>query len=292
MDSIIAMTCCIADEFLRIWTAFLKAAVVIIQIMLLILSPAKSLHYDTPPGDVPHTQPLFMPQAAELMAILQQKSVQQVAHLMKISDALSGQNVARFQAWSPSTHNDRSAAQPAVMTFNGNVYRGLEARTFHADALAWAQKHLCILSGLYGVLRPLDNMQPYRLDMGTPLATAHSKNLYEFWGDPITHYLNTRMQSETHPVVVNLASQEYFKAVNTRTLTAKVVTFVFEDFKGGQFKIISIHAKRARGLMARFAAMRGLEHPDQLKAFNAEGYAFESAVSEPGHLVFRRSSTA
>ncbi|MDD2925166.1 peroxide stress protein YaaA [Rhodoferax sp.] len=254
--------------------------------MLFLLSPAKSLDFDTPPGDVPHSQPLFVPQAAELMGILKQKSPQDIASLMGLSDALAGLNVARYQAWAPK-FTARNAKQ-AVLAFNGDVYEGLDAKTLSADQLAWAQDHVCILSGLYGVLRPLDYIQPYRLEMGTALTNARGKNLYAFWGTQMADYLNQRLRSEVAPVVVNLASQEYFKAVDTRVLKARVVDCVFEDFKGGQYKIISFHAKRARGLMARFAATQRVVLPEQLKAFDGEGYAFAAEVSVPNRLVFRR----
>jgi cytoplasmic iron level regulating protein YaaA (DUF328/UPF0246 family) len=254
--------------------------------MLFLLSPAKSLDYTTPVGAVPHTQPLFVPQAAELIDILQEKTPREIAELMDLSDALSGLNVARYQAWSPKF--TAKNARQAVLAFNGDVYDGLAARTLAPDALAWAQEHVCILSGLYGVLRPLDYMQPYRLEMGRPLANARGKTLYDFWRGQISPYLNTRLRSEKAPVVVNLASQEYFKAVDPRVLKARVIDCVFEDFKGGKYKIISFHAKRARGLMVRYAATHKLVLPEQLKGFNLDGYAFDAAVSEPQRLFFRR----
>jgi len=256
--------------------------------MLFLLSPAKSLDYDTPAGDVPHTQPLFTKQSAELIAILRGYSPQQIAELMDLSDALSGLNVARYQAWSPkfSAKNSRQA----VLAFNGDVYEGLDAKTLKAEDLAWAQEHVCILSGLYGVLRPLDWMQPYRLEMGTALENPQGRNLYKFWGTQIADYLNERLQADKSPVVVNLASQEYFKAVDRKALKARVIECVFEDWKGGKYKVISFLAKRARGLMARYAATKHLSTPKQLEKFNLEGYAFDAAASEPDRLVFRRKS--
>ena len=254
--------------------------------MLFLLSPAKSLDYDTPAGAVPHTQPLFTRQSAELITLLREKSPQDIAELMDLSDALSGLNVARYQAWSPK-FSARNSKQ-AVLAFNGDVYEGLDAKTLKAEDLAWAQEHVCILSGLYGVLRPLDWMQPYRLEMGTRLANAKGKNLYQFWGPQIADYLNERLQADKTPVVVNLASQEYFKAVDTKALKARVIECVFEDWKGGQYKIISFLAKRARGLMARYAATKHVTTPKQLEKFNLEGYAYEPAASEPDRLLFRR----
>lgn len=258
--------------------------------MLFLLSPAKSLDYDTPAGDVPHTQPQFVPQAVELIDILRQKSPQDIAELMGLSDALSVLNVARYQAWRPKF--TAKNAKQAVLAFNGDVYGGLDAKTLDAKALAWLQAHVGILSGLYGVLRPLDYMQPYRLEMGTSLANARGKNLYAFWGAQIAEHLNARIQTDHSPVVVNLASAEYFKAVDLKVLKARVVECVFEEYKGGKYKIVSFYAKRARGLMTRFAATHALKKPEQLKAFDAEGYAFDAAASAPDRLVFRRRHAA
>ena len=256
--------------------------------MLFLLSPAKSLDFAPAAAEVPHTQPLFVPQAAELIEILRQKSPQDIAGLMSLSDALSGLNVARYQAWRPKF--TAKNAKQAVLAFDGDVYDGLGAKTLSLDDLAWAQEHLCILSGLYGVLRPLDYMQPYRLEMGTALANAHGKDLYHFWGRQIADYLNTRLQRDKTPVIINLASQEYFKAVDAKLLKARVVECVFEELKGDQYKIISFYAKRARGLMARFAATHRLVTPQQLEAFDWEGYAFNPAASRLDRLVFRRQS--
>jgi cytoplasmic iron level regulating protein YaaA (DUF328/UPF0246 family) len=254
--------------------------------MLFLLSPAKSLDYETPAGDVPHTQPLFTAQSAELIAVLRQKSPQQIAELMHLSDALSSLNVARYEAWSPKF--TAKNAKQAVLAFNGDVYEGLDAKTLKPKDLAWAQEHVCILSGLYGVLRPLDWMQPYRLEMGTKLDNPRGKDLYQFWGAQIAPYLNERLAADKTPVIVNLASQEYFKSVDRKTLKARVIDCVFEDWKGGQYKIISFHAKRARGLMARYAATHHISTPKKLEGFDLEGYAFDAQVSAPERLVFRR----
>lgn len=254
--------------------------------MLFLLSPAKSLDYDTPLGDVPHSAPLFVPQSTQLIDILKHKSPQQIAELMDLSDALSGLNVARYQAWKPKS--TAKNARQAVLAFNGDVYDGLNAKTLSSEDLDWMQHHVCILSGLYGVLRPLDYMQPYRLEMGTALANPQGKDLYQFWGPQLANYLNQRLRNDRTPVVVNLASQEYFKAVDRKVLKARVVECVFEDYKNGQYKIISFFAKRARGLMARYAAQHKLSTPDQLEGFAADGYAFDPAASETARLVFRR----
>jgi hypothetical protein len=258
--------------------------------MLFLLSPAKSLDFDTPAGDVPHTQPLFVQQSAQLIELLNVQSPQQIAGLMSLSDALSGLNVARYQAWRPKFTAKNS--KQAVLAFNGDVYAGLDAKSLATDDLKWLQDHVCILSGLYGVLRPLDWMQPYRLEMGTRLANEHGKDLYKFWGSQISAYLNKRLQADISPVVVNLASQEYFKAVDGKALKARVVACVFEELRGNQYKIISFMAKRARGLMARYAATHRVVTPKQLEGFDAEGYAFDASVSRPERLVFRRTQAS
>jgi len=254
--------------------------------MLFLLSPAKSLDYDTPPHVATYTKPLFTRQSAHLIEVLKTQTPQQISTLMKLSDALAGLNVARYEAWS-SKFTAKNSKQ-AVLAFNGDVYEGLDAKTLGEQQLEWAQGHVCILSGLYGVLRPLDWMQPYRLEMGTQLANGHGKNLYQFWGSQIADYLNERAAADTSPVIVNLASEEYFKAVDRKALKPRVVNCVFEDFKGGKYKIISFHAKRARGLMVRYAIERQLLSVEKLEGFAAEGYRFEPAVSEPDRLVFRR----
>lgn len=255
--------------------------------MLFLLSPAKSLDYETPlPEGLPHTSPSFAPQTAALIEALRAKSVQEIASLMELSDKLAALNVARYAAWRPRA-TERNARQ-AIMAFNGDVYEGLQAHSLGAEGLGWAQEHVAILSGLYGVLRPLDRMQPYRLEMGTRLATPAGQTLYQFWGPRIAEHLNTRLRADATPVVVNLASQEYFKSVDRRVLKARVIDCVFEDWKGGQYKIISFHAKRARGLMARYAVQHRVTMPHQLEQFDLEGYTFAPAASAPEHLVFRR----
>ena len=255
--------------------------------MLFLLSPAKSLDYESPVPTEVHTRPQFVPQAAELIGVLRQKSPQQIAELMDLSDALAGLNVARYEAW--STQFTARNSRQAVLAFDGDVYGGLDARSLSEDDLLWLQEHLCILSGLYGVLRPLDRMQPYRLEMGTRLATDRGSNLYQFWGRQIAEHLNTRARGQKTPVVVNLASEEYFKAVDTQVLLPRVVTCVFEERRpDGQYKVISFNAKRARGLMVRYAALQRATTPEALRGFDAEGYAWQSALSSPDRLVFRR----
>ena len=257
--------------------------------MLLLLSPAKSLDYDSPAEGVPHTLPQFVSQSAELIEVLKHKTPAQISELMDLSDNLAALNVARYEAWRPKFTAKNS--KQAVLAFNGDVYDGLEAKSLKPKDLEWAQEHVCILSGLYGVLRPLDWMQPYRLEMGTALTNLRGKNLYQFWGASIAQHLNAQLAKDKTPVVINLASQEYFKAVDQKILKARVIECVFEEYKDGRYKIISFYAKRARGLMARFAATHQLVTPQQLEGFNLEGYAFDAKASQPERLVFRRSQT-
>ncbi len=257
--------------------------------MHFLISPAKTLNYEGADADVPTTRPRFLALSAELIETLRPKTADDIAQLMSLSQPLAELNVARYAAWSTrfTSHNSKAA----VLAFNGDVYEGLEATTLRPDDLAWAQEHVSILSGLYGLLRPLDRMQPYRLEMGTALATARGKNLYEFWGDTLARQLNRQIKRQikgASPVVVNLASQEYFRAVQGRGLKARVIDCVFEDWKGGGYKVISFFAKRARGMMLRHAIAQRLEGPEGLQKFKAEGYRFEPSVSQADRLVFRR----
>ena len=230
-------------------------------VMLFLLSPAKTLDFETPtPPDLPHSSPRFTQQAAQLIALLRPLGPAQIAHLMDLSDTLSSLNVARYAAWKPR-HTAKNAKQ-AILAFNGDVYEGLSANTLHLNDLLWAQEHVLILSGLYGALRPLDRMQAYRLEMGTGLANSEGKNLYAFWKNTLAAHLNAQLTRHKHPLIVNLASQEYFKAVDRKALAAPVVECVFEDYKNGQYKIISFMAKRARGLMARFAIQKQINDPN------------------------------
>ncbi|WP_044528603.1 peroxide stress protein YaaA [Herbaspirillum sp. B65] len=254
--------------------------------MLIVLSPAKSLDYDTPPTTDVHTTPAFVSRSAELIDVLKTKSPAEIGSLMGISDQLSVLNVSRYASWSRkfTTKN----AKQAVLAFNGDVYEGLDAASLAAGQLDYLQQHVRILSGLYGMLRPLDLMQPYRLEMGTKLANPLGKDLYAFWGSEITEALNGELAAQKTPVLVNLASEEYFKVVKPKLLKAQVVAPVFEDWKGGKYKIISFYAKRARGLMARYAALKNINQPEKLKAFDLEGYAFAPEASSESNWVFRR----
>jgi cytoplasmic iron level regulating protein YaaA (DUF328/UPF0246 family) len=258
--------------------------------MLIVLSPAKSLDYDTPAHVDAATEPRFVAQSTELIGILRQKSPPEIAALMDLSDKLALLNVERYARWTPEFTPANS--KQAVLAFDGDVYDGLSAGTLDADDLAWAQKHLRILSGLYGVLRPLDRMQAYRLEMGTALRHDGGRDLYAFWGERIADSLNADFGADPAPVLVNLASEEYFKAVARKALKARVVTPVFEDGKGGVYKMVSFYAKKARGLMARWAVLNRVGDVEALKAFDSAGYRFAPEASQGDRWVFRRSAGA
>lgn len=256
--------------------------------MLIVLSPAKSLDLESPSTTEQHTTPDFIARAAELIAVLRGYSPGQVAELMDLSDSLAMLNVARYAHWS----EDHAEARQAIMSFNGDVYAGLDARTLAPEAIAYAQRHLRILSGLYGLLRPLDRMHPYRLEMGTRLKNPRGNNLYAFWGDSVTQALNAQLAQTGASALVNLASEEYFKSVKPKLLDAPVITPQFEDWKNGKYKIISFFAKRARGLMARYAAQNGVRDPAQLKDFDVDGYAYDASASNETSWMFRRKLAA
>jgi cytoplasmic iron level regulating protein YaaA (DUF328/UPF0246 family) len=252
--------------------------------MLIVLSPAKSLDLESPPTTKLHTQPAFLDHSAQLIERLREFSPAQLGELMDLSDALSTLNVARYASWTPDT----SEARQAVMTFNGDVYDGLGARSMTVKQLDYTQSRIRILSGLYGMLKPLDLIHPHRLEMGTRLVTPRGKNLYDFWGDTITSALNRSAEEQGADVLVNLASEEYFKSVKPKKLAVPVITPHFEDWKNGKYKIISFFAKRARGMLARYAAVKGITDPVKLKKFDIDGYAFDKSVSDERNWVFRR----
>ena len=254
--------------------------------MLFLLSPAKTLDYETPSRMKGLSTPPFVSESTELINLLKTKSVAEIATLMDLSEPLAALNVGRYGVWRPRFTARNS--KPAVLAFNGDVYAGLDAVSLSDADLLWAHEHVAILSGLYGVLRPLDRMQAYRLEMGTALANSRGKNLYAFWGDTIARHLNQRAQRDASPVIVNLASQEYFHAADRNVLKPRVVECVFEDWKTDRYKVISFFAKRARGLMARFAVQGRLSTPRELQAFDVDGYAFDANMSETDRLVFRR----
>lgn len=252
--------------------------------MLIVLSPAKSLDLETPPTTKIATHPAFLDHSEQLIERLRALSPPELSELMDLSDALSTLNVARYASWT----KDTSEARQAVMTFNGDVYDGLNARAMTPKQLDYTQTRVRILSGLYGMLKPLDLIHAHRLEMGTRLQNPRGKNLYEFWGDMITDALN----KEGADVLVNLASDEYFKSVKPKKLEMPVITPVFEDWKGGKYKIISFFAKRARGMLARYAAVKNITDPHKLKKFDVDGYAFEPEASNDTTWVFRRRLAA
>ena len=252
--------------------------------MLIVLSPAKSLDLETPPTTSLHSTPDFLDHSAQLIERMRQFSPAEVGSLMGISDALSALNVARYASWTPKLDD----AHQAIMAFNGDVYAGFEARSLQPAQLDYAQSRVRILSGLYGLLRPLDLIHPHRLEMGTRLSTTRGKDLYAFWGDTITNHLNRTAQEQGAKVLVNLASEEYFKSVKPRQLDVPVIAPVFEDWKNGKYKIISFYAKRARGMLARYAAVNAIRDPEQLKQFDVDGYGFVPEASNDTSWVFRR----
>ncbi len=263
--------------------------------MLILLSPAKTLDTDTPVPDALRqatTEPLFSAQAQRLVNTLKRKGARAMARLMDLSPALAQLNVQRYRAFSlPATPAN---SRPAVLTFAGDVYTGLDAPSLGTADLLWAQEHLVILSGLYGALRPLDALQPYRLEMGTALPLGRAKNLYAYWGGVLTEHLNKRLE-QIQPqggqaVLVNLASQEYFKAVKPAALRGRLIECVFEDQAAGAagYKVVGFFAKRARGMMARYAVQHRLSQPEGLLQFSAGGYAYAAAVSSANRWVFRR----
>lgn len=255
--------------------------------MLVLLSPAKTLDYETPLITDASTQPELVDKAQPLIERLSEFAPQEIADLMKLSDKLASLNVARYQSWSPKHTSDN--ARQALLAFKGDVYTGLDAGTLSENDLEFAQSHVRILSGLYGLLKPLDLMQPYRLEMGTSLETDKGKTLYAYWGSTITDRLNTELNDGD--VVVNLASNEYFKSVQPKRLKGRLITPVFKDQKNGQYKIISFWAKKARGLMARYIIDKRIDEPEQLKGFDYDGYRFNEAMSDGDTWVFTRDHT-
>jgi len=252
--------------------------------MKIVVSPAKSLDFETQmPTDI-YTQGVFLEQSEQLNTVLRDKTPQDLSSLMKISEKLGNLNWERNQDWSlPFTTEN---ARQAVFAFNGDVYTGLDAYTLEEDKLSVLQNKLRILSGQYGVLKPLDLMQPYRLEMGTKLQVNEHANLYQFWGNLVTEKLNEELLEDD--VFINLASNEYFKVVKPKLLKTPVITPHFKDYKDGKLKIISFHAKKARGLMVRYILDKNIETIEGLKTFNSEGYAFDNNLSTATDLVFTR----
>ncbi|ERH63065.1 hypothetical protein N172_22340 [Pantoea dispersa EGD-AAK13] len=254
--------------------------------MLMVISPAKTLDYESPLATSRFTQPALLEKSQQLIDVARDLSPAQIASLMGISDKLAHLNADRFSQWQPPFSPDN--ARQAILAFKGDVYTGLQAETFSEADFDFAQKHLRMLSGLYGLLRPLDLMQPYRLEMGIKLANPAGKDLYSFWGDLLTQKLNDALAEQGDDVLINLASDEYFKAIKPKQLNAELVKPVFLDEKNGKFKVISFYAKKARGLMSRYVIEKRLTKPAQLKKFDVDGYFFDAAESKGNELVFKR----
>lgn len=256
--------------------------------MLIVISPAKTLDYDTPPKTKTFTQPDYLDISQKLIKQLRTMAPQDIASLMKVSDKIAGLNYDRFQSWNKK-FTEKNAKQ-CILAFKGDVYTGLDAESFSAKDFQFAQKHLRVLSGLYGLLRPLDLMQPYRLEMGTKLETDYGKNLYEFWGSTITDGLNAQLKKIKSDTLINLASNEYFKAVKAKELNAQIITPAFKEFKNGDYKMIGIYAKKARGLLSRHIIKNQLSNAEDIKAFNEEGYKFNKKLSKGNTWVFTRKN--
>jgi len=254
--------------------------------MLIVISPAKNLDFESPLATQKHTQPDLLTHSEELIKHCVKMTPADISSLMGVSDKIAGLNAARFGQWSqPFTQEN---ARPAVLAFNGDVYTGLDAASFSEDDFDFAQQHMRILSGLYGLLKPLDLMQAYRLEMGIKLANDRGSNLYQFWGDIITNEVNKALAAQGDDVLINLASTEYFKSVKKKQLTGTIVTPAFKDWKNGQYKMISFFAKKARGLMARYIIQHQISSVEQLKGFDVAGYTFNEALSQGNDITFTR----
>lgn len=254
--------------------------------MLIVVSPAKTLDYETVPKTKTFTLPDYLDDSAELIHRMREFSALDIAELMKVSSKIAELNFDRFEAWNKK-FTEKNAKQ-AVLAFKGDVYTGLDAESFTARDFKFAQTHFRILSGLYGLLRPLDLMQPYRLEMGTRLSNERGKNLYEFWGSEVTDGLNAQLKKTKSEHLINLASNEYFKAVKPKELKGEIITPAFKEFKNGDYKMIGIYAKKARGLLSRYIIQNQLSDIEDIKSFDAEGYKFNNKASTGNNWVFTR----
>ena len=257
--------------------------------MLITISPAKNLDYETPVPTKKATKPAMLADSEILAAQMKTMAPHEISKLMGISDKLGTLNYDRYQAWENPMPKEQT--RQAILAFKGDVYVGLNAYEFTGDDFEFAQQHLRILSGLYGLLKPLDNMLPYRLEMGTKLKNERGNDLYSFWGESITKQLNKQLKSIGSETLINLASNEYFKSVKTASLNAEIVTPVFKDYKNGQYKVISFFAKKARGLMSAYIIKNKLNNPDQIKDFDWQGYTYNKSMSEGSELVFTRKES-
>ncbi|HIF9231658.1 TPA: peroxide stress protein YaaA [Photobacterium damselae] len=254
--------------------------------MLIVVSPAKTLDYESPLVTEQYTLPELTEHSQQLIEVCRELTPMDIARLMKVSDKIAGLNAARFAEWVPTFTPEN--ARPAMFAFKGDVYTGLAAETMTDEQIAYAQQHFRMLSGLYGLLRPLDLMQPYRLEMGTKLENPRGANLYQFWGNIITDKVNLALAEQGDDILVNLASNEYFKSVKPKLVKGTIITPVFKDAKKGQYKVISFYAKKARGLMARYIIDNQIDSIEKLKEFDAAGYYFVAAESTATELVFKR----
>lgn len=253
--------------------------------MIAILSPAKNLDFDSAIEYPVATKPDFIKNSQELIDVLKTKKSAEIGKLMDISEKLADLNFDRYQNWNIK-HSEKNA-RPAAFAFNGDAYQGLKAETLSADDLLYAQNHLRILSGLYGILRPLDLIQPHRLEMGTSLVNPKGKNLYEFWGNQITDTLNKSLKKSGN-TLVNVASNEYFKVLNPKAIDARIITCHFKEYKNGEYKTIMTFAKKARGMMARYIITNRIENAEDLKGFNEEKYRFQESLSSENEWTFTR----
>jgi len=254
--------------------------------MLIVISPAKTLDYETPAKTKVFTTPEYLQHSQQLIDELRTLSALDIAELMKVSINIAELNFGRYESWK-LPFSEKNAKQ-AVLAFKGDVYTGLEADTFNSKDFKFAQAHLRTLSGLYGLLRPLDLMQPYRLEMGTRLENSRGKNLYEFWGEEITQGLNQQLKKIKSKYLINLASNEYFKAVKVKQLDAEVITPAFKEYKNGDYKMIGVYAKKARGMMSKYIIKHQLTDPEAIKSFAEEGYRYNKKLSIGNNWVFSR----
>lgn len=256
--------------------------------MLIVISPAKTLDYETPAKTKTFTLPDYLDDSAELIHRMREFSALDIAELMHVSSKIAELNFDRFEAWNKN-FTEKNAKQ-AVLAFKGDVYTGLDAESFSAKDFKFAQTHLRILSGLYGLLRPLDLMQPYRLEMGSKLSNERGRNLYEFWGNTLTDGLNAQLKKIKSEHLINLASNEYFKAVKPKQINGEIITPAFKEYKNGDYKMIGFYAKKARGMLSRFIIQNQLSDIEDIKSFDMEGYKFNKSLSKGNNWVFTRKS--
>ncbi|HEY9200980.1 MAG TPA: peroxide stress protein YaaA [Gammaproteobacteria bacterium] len=256
--------------------------------MLIVISPAKTLDYETPAKTKTFTLPDYLDDSAELIHRMREFSALDIAELVHVSSKIAELNFDRFEAWNKN-FTEKNAKQ-AVLAFKGDVYTGLDAESFSAKDFKFAQSHLRILSGLYGLLRPLDLMQPYRLEMGSKLSNERGKNLYEFWGNTLTDGLNAQLKKIKSEHLINLASNEYFKAVKPKQINGEVITPAFKEYKNGDYKMIGFYAKKARGMLSRYIIQNQLSDIEDIKSFDVEGYKFNKSLSKGNNWVFTRKS--